>query len=231
MSVIVYRAWQHQPWGIKRPRHSRSCREAQKMQFFNVEKLFDFILICLFGWNGCASSSLLLWLVNEHFCRGLREKSVWHSPDTCELMTLRVERESAVEKINRLIYSPRRLMKHPQDTSNVFFVCLSNSQYLSKDYWLGVNWALLLLHHRFLHALAGASNIVDDIYILWITQVQSHPHRLNPQPQYARSLGPYHKNTWKIIIPLNRKLNKFFASLGVFYDLPQWSLFHIMRKQ
>lgn len=161
------------------------------MQFFNVEKLFDFILICLFGWNGCASSLLLLlllWLVNEHFCRGIERKSVWHSPDTCELMTPEWSRgwwKRSAQKINRLIYSPRRLMKHPQDTSNVFFVCLSNSQYLSKDYWLGVNWALLLSLPSIDARLHPT--ILDDIFHPLNCSNTKPPSPIKSPPQCAPS--------------------------------------------
>jgi hypothetical protein len=31
------------------PSHQQQQQQQQKVQFFNVEKLFDFILICLFG--------------------------------------------------------------------------------------------------------------------------------------------------------------------------------------
>ena len=48
-----------------------------------------------------------------------------------------------------------------------------------------------------------------------------------------RTISPIvkHENTREIIIPLNRKLNKFFASLRIFYDPARWCLFHIMWKQ
>lgn len=69
----------------------------KSQQFFNV-KLFDFILICLFGWNrccgGCACSSISsaarIFIISAKLTDCCR-KSVWHPPDTCELMTQKSE--------------------------------------------------------------------------------------------------------------------------------------------
>lgn len=125
----------------------------------------------------------------------------------------------------------------------------SKSQYWSKDYWLGVNWALAIFSACFIFTFS-LSRLFNTCSRHWnCLQLKQHTSpRLkhatlstikSPNPTAVPHLDDpprrRHKNTWKIIIPLNRKLNKFFAAAGVFgnlfYDPSQWCLFHITRTQ
>lgn len=137
------------------------------------------------------------------FVSGIEGKSVWHSSDTCELMTLWRDEEKWK---NRLICSLWSLMKHPQDTLNgkkcVF--CLlslfSKSQYWSKDYWLGVNALLfcpaLLFSLHLLHGLAShyPAHACDEFIfskIHWDWNTPPSPIKsLNPSAVSSSSSSP-----------------------------------------
>lgn len=161
------------------------------------------------------------------------------------------------QKINRLIYSPLSLMKHPprhierSREKNVFFVCFRYFQRVNIEAKI-IDWVLTELLPFFL--LASSSRSLSRLFNTcsrhWnCLQLKQHTSpRLkhatlstikSPNPTAVPHLDDpprrRHKNTWKIIIPLNRKLNKFFAAAGVFgnlfYDPSQWCLFHITRTQ
>lgn len=102
-------------------------------------------------------------------------------------MTLRSEGKKSID-----LFSMELDEASTQDTlsgKKCVFCLLSKSQYLSKDYWLGVNSFLVLVSRR--------------------RRYLRHPRLLNPAAKHSLPTQIAHKNTWKIIIPLNRKLNKF----------------------
>lgn len=142
-------------------------------------------------------------------------------------MTLRRER---MEK-NRLIYSLRSLMKHPQDTlndKNVFFVCFRYFQRVNIFRKI-IDWVLTVLCFRLRHSFTIRSSseacLWVNLYLLNCLPIKSHRSAIRPIP-FANI-----KILEKSLFPSNRKLSKFLPfSDGIFYDLSM-VLMHIMWKQ
>ena len=134
------------------------------MQFFNVEKLFDFILICLFSWKSLCCVLCLMRLVNEHLCLWMwrvRGKICltffWHMwiddtvkrTDKKSIDLFSIELDEASKTKTRRESEREREREKQKKCVFCLLLLFSKSQYWSKDYWLGVNCALLLLPSSF----------------------------------------------------------------------------------
>lgn len=170
------------------------------MQFFNVEKLFDFVLICLFSWN--CSAVLCYVAVKRAFLSGLRQNlfdiilthvNWWHCGETGEWRRM---------KKNKIDWSTELDEASTRHIECVF--CLLSlflkSQYWSKDYWLG--WVLTVLCffyfslHFQLHGLTHTIRhmlVWRNLYPRKYIEIETC-HRLNPKiPQQCSSPPPAFK--------------------------------------
>lgn len=150
-----------------------------------------------------------VWRVNEHFCQDWGKICLtlfWHMwiDDTAER---REWRKKSIDLFS--IELDEASTRHIECVFCLLSLFLK-SQYWSKDYWLGVNCALLFLFISFMvlltlsrHMLARRKFICSQIHWDWnMPPIKSQ----NPTTGlFTLSLSPSsfalkHKNTWKIII-------------------------------